>query len=173
MGTNARGDVVRTVKGVIQPLHQIVRSNKFLEDDEAHLISSDEEEEEEVGLPLPLSGVEGEEEPDWEGIVSDEEEEGESFEGVEEEDETETPLQWDDLFDQAVGEAENGSDDEEEKDQDQEGNTSIVSVAPSTSSIQSKKRSPSPPLHFLLSPFTDSCVCSHRFRGRKCRDSET
>jgi nuclear GTP-binding protein len=117
-GTDALGNSVRNIKGVTQPLHQIVRSTKFLADDEAHVAEEEEEEDEVVDVALGADVVdedeeEEEEDGDWDGIDSDDEddmegEEGESFDtGLEESiNDSEVPLQWEDLFDQAVGEAE-------------------------------------------------------------------
>lgn len=137
-GEDALGNSVKSIKGVTQPLHQIVRSNKFMADDEHH--APDEEDEEEEEVPV----VEGaEEEGEWEGIESDEDDEEvgsdeESF--FEEEDDTEPPLQWDDLFDTAVGEAEGAG----------AGDTSVASVASKTST-KSKRGSSLLFLHFFSS----------------------
>ena len=109
-GTDALGNKVKSVKGVTQPLHQIVHTTRFLADDEA-MFPDDDEEEDVEEAEAELAEAE-----DWSGVEDEEEdddEEEESFE-VGSEDDTEPPLQWEDLFDQAVGEAEGGEKDSED-----------------------------------------------------------
>ncbi|KAI5479824.1 hypothetical protein MNV49_002636 [Pseudohyphozyma bogoriensis] len=98
------GNTVKSVKGVTQPLHQIVRSTRFMDDDENKEIEDDEEEDVEGA-----GGEEADEEEEWGGIESDEEEgdeEDEDEDEFEPEGDDEVPLAWDDLFDQVVGEEE-------------------------------------------------------------------
>ncbi|KAM0746605.1 NGP1NT-domain-containing protein [Meredithblackwellia eburnea MCA 4105] len=114
VATDEFGDKVKVVKGVTQPLHQIVHSTKFLDDDEAGRDDDDEDEEDE--------GEAEDDEEEWGGIQDEDlesgEEEDDSFElGSDAGDEP--PLQWDELFDQVVGDAEkedSGEEDEEESD---------------------------------------------------------
>ncbi|GAA6022137.1 hypothetical protein JCM10207_000774 [Rhodosporidiobolus poonsookiae] len=105
---DAEGNSTRRIPGVSQPLHQIVHSTKFLPDDVKRIEVDDEDEASE--------GEQAEEdEEEWGGIASDageesgleedeDEDEDEAFEG--EVGESEPPLEWDELFAQAVGEAE-------------------------------------------------------------------
>ncbi|GAA5975138.1 hypothetical protein JCM11641_004363 [Rhodosporidiobolus odoratus] len=104
---DADGNSTRKLPGVTQPLHQIVHSTKFLPDD-VKAIEEDEEsaQDDEAGESV-------DEEEEWGGIASDvddddeddEEEDDEEFEG-EDGGEAEPPLEWDELFAQAVGESE-------------------------------------------------------------------
>ncbi|KAM0788791.1 hypothetical protein ACM66B_002880 [Microbotryomycetes sp. NB124-2] len=113
-GSNAlddQGNTVKSIRGVTQPLHQIVHTSKFLEDDDdkVHVGDGDEDDEQEYAL---------DEEEEWGGIQDDEE--GEDDEDDEDDDETgefevadgEVPLQWEELFAQAVGDADASSEDE-------------------------------------------------------------
>lgn len=111
-------------------------------DDEVNEAGEDDDDEEEVD-----EGVT--EAEDWEGIESDdeddEEEDGESFE-LGSDDDNEPPLQWDDLFDQAVGEASGGDVEASDDEVSQEGDESIdaVSGEPTLSAkAAGKKRSES------------------------------
>ena len=96
---DGEGNHVKSIKGVTQPLHQIVHSNKFLADDNQQIDEDTEEEEDEE---------EEEDDEEWGGIAEDDIEasgsdlEGDSFEG--EMPDGDVPLQWDELFAQAVGE---------------------------------------------------------------------
>lgn len=114
-------------------------------DDEVNEAGEDEDDEEE---DVEEGVTEAE---DWEGIESEaeDEEEGdeESFE-LGSDDDNEPPLQWDDLFDQAVGEASGGDVEASDDEVSQEGNESIdaVSGEPKLSAkAAGKKRSESHP----------------------------
>ncbi len=103
-GTDELGNEVKSIKGVTQPLHQIVHSSKFMEDDDRKIEDDSE----------PEAEADEVEEDEWEGIGSDDEGEEEDDDELdeasfEEGDDNEAPLEWDELFAQAVGEAE-GSD---------------------------------------------------------------
>lgn len=103
------GNTTRRVPGVQQPLHQIVHSTKFLPDDVRRIDADEEEEEEESGEEEDSFEDDGEE---WGGIQSD----SDDAEGLEEEEDDssegdDAPLEWDDLFAQAVGEADHSAED--------------------------------------------------------------
>ncbi|KDE09054.1 hypothetical protein MVLG_00772 [Microbotryum lychnidis-dioicae p1A1 Lamole] len=141
-GLDKNGNTFKSVKGVTQPLHQIVHSTRFLDDDvkaiEVDEVVEDDGEEEE----------EEEDEEEWGGIASGDEDEEEEFEPGEEDDQI--PLQWDELFAQAVGEesdaSEDGEDvDEDEDDDDEDEEVELISAAGASSSSKpasSKKRAP-------------------------------
>ncbi|POY73586.1 hypothetical protein BMF94_3119 [Rhodotorula taiwanensis] len=100
------GNTTRRVPGVQQPLHQIVHSTKFLPDDVRRIDADEEEEEEEEDDSFEDDGEE------WGGIQSD----SDDAEGLEEEEDDssegdDAPLEWDDLFAQAVGEADHSAED--------------------------------------------------------------
>ncbi|GAA5987009.1 hypothetical protein JCM10908_000990 [Rhodotorula pacifica] len=100
---DANGNTTRRVPGVQQPLHQIVHTTKFLPDDVRRI----EEEQEDVE-------EEDEDEDEADEEVGDEtfEDDGEEWGGIEEsgeeeaEDDDAAPLEWDELFAQAAGDAE-------------------------------------------------------------------
>ncbi|ORY66937.1 Choline/Carnitine o-acyltransferase-domain-containing protein [Leucosporidium creatinivorum] len=105
---DAQGNTVKSIKGVTQPLHQIVHSNKFLADDNQKIDEDTDEEDDD-------DDEEEAAEEEWGGIAEDDIEadsdfEGDSFEG--EMPDGDVPLQWDELFAQAVGE-ESGDEDVE------------------------------------------------------------
>jgi nuclear GTP-binding protein len=106
---DANGNTTRRVPGVQQPLHQIVHTTKFLPDDVRRIeeeAADDDEEEEEVGDETFED--DGEE---WGGIEEsgeEDEEDDEEDDEDEDEDEAAAPLEWDELFAQAVGDAESG-----------------------------------------------------------------
>jgi len=126
-GTDELGNTVKSIKGVTQPLHQIVHSSKFMEDDDRK-IDDDSEPEEEVA-----EEVEEDEEEEWQGIGSDDEaEEDEDDEELEdasfeEGDDNEPPLEWDELFAQAVGDAE-GSDADAASDSGSDSDAAVASA---------------------------------------------
>lgn len=106
---DANGNTTRRVPGVQQPLHQIVHSTKFLPDDVRRIeeeAADDKEEEEDVDQVGDETFEDDGEE--WGGI----EESGEEDE-EDDEDEAAAPLEWDELFAQAVGDAETGEGEEE------------------------------------------------------------
>ena len=98
-GTDALGNSVRSIKGVTQPLHQIVHSSKFMADDDQKIDEDTEPEDED-------------EDEEWDGIGSDDDDEDDEEEEEDEDpefsegDDNEAPLEWDELFAQAVGDAE-------------------------------------------------------------------
>ena len=96
-GTDALGNSVRSIKGVTQPLHQIVHSSKFMADDDQKIDEDTEPEDED-------------EDEEWDGIGSDDDDEDDEEEDEDPEfsegDDNEAPLEWDELFAQAVGDAE-------------------------------------------------------------------
>ncbi|BGP15275.1 hypothetical protein JCM10213_008303 [Rhodosporidiobolus nylandii] len=97
------GNSTRRIPGVTQPLHQIVHSTKFLPDDVKRVEVEEEEAASEGEAEAEVA--EGEEEEEWGGIASDGGESLEEDEFEEEEDgDAEPPLEWDELFAQAVGE---------------------------------------------------------------------
>ncbi|KAL8283303.1 hypothetical protein RQP46_005713 [Phenoliferia psychrophenolica] len=109
-GTDALGNKVKLIKGVTQPLHQIVRSSKFMDDDEEDDgLGGESDEEAESTAPVPTDDLEASdaEDDDWEGIESGEEEESGSEAGDESEGEgAGGAVAWDELFAVAVGESE-------------------------------------------------------------------
>ncbi|GAA5865968.1 hypothetical protein JCM3774_005542 [Rhodotorula dairenensis] len=100
------GNSTRRVPGVQQPLHQIVHSTKFLPDDVRRMEEGAEEEEVEAGEGTEIGDEtfddDGEE---WGGIEESGDEEEEDDDDEENEGDA-APLEWDELFAQAVGDAE-------------------------------------------------------------------
>ncbi|KAK4055674.1 GTPase required for pre-60S ribosomal subunit nuclear export and maturation [Microbotryomycetes sp. JL201] len=104
-GSNAldeQGNTVRSIRGVTQPLHQIVHTSRFLEDDEDKVHGAEdgaEDDDEDYAV---------DEEEEWGGIQEDDDDEDDD-----EADftlpEGEVPLQWEQLFAQAVGDADSSS----------------------------------------------------------------
>lgn len=151
-GTNSlsidgQGNTVKAIKGVTQPLHQIVHSTKFLADDNQKIDEDTDEEEVEDAE---------EDEEEWGGIGSegeddddeDDDEEDESFEA--EFGDAEVPLQWDQLFEQAVGDAESGADSDDEDVElvmDEPGETPLPGKSAKAQGKQKKSE-----LHFPLRP---------------------
>lgn len=103
---DAQGNTVKSIKGVTQPLHQIVHSNKFLADDNQKIDEDTDEEEDD--------DEEEAADEEWGGIAEDDIEADSDFEGDFEGEmpDGDVPLQWDELFAQAVGE-ESGDEDVE------------------------------------------------------------
>ncbi|GAA6039085.1 hypothetical protein JCM8097_005312 [Rhodosporidiobolus ruineniae] len=105
-GLDANGNSTRKIPGVTQPLHQIVHTTKFLPED-VRRIEEDEPEEKEDD-----DEEKNEDEEEWGGIASEsegedlaeDEEDEEAFDG-EEGASAEPPVEWDELFAQAVGDA--------------------------------------------------------------------
>ncbi|GAA6063740.1 hypothetical protein JCM10212_000779 [Sporobolomyces blumeae] len=125
LDTDAEGNTIRRLPGVTQPLHQIVHSTKFLPDDVKTVEQDDSDDEEGADASFAVD-----DEEEWGGIASDDDEEDEDEEEEddefdEEDGDAEPPLEWDELFAQAVGEAEGDlpsaaadEDDEEEEDEE-------------------------------------------------------
>ncbi|GAA5933790.1 hypothetical protein JCM1841_002125 [Sporobolomyces salmonicolor] len=151
---DAEGNTVRRLPGVTQPLHQIVHTTKFLADD-VRQIEQDESEEEaqEEGDDVE------EDEEEWGGIESgeesDEEEEDDEFDG--EVGDAEPPLEWDELFAQAVGEAEadapasaktkaaKSAAEESEEDEEEDDDVEIIVDAPKSKKAAAQKKKAAPP----------------------------
>ncbi|KAK4056607.1 GTPase required for pre-60S ribosomal subunit nuclear export and maturation [Microbotryomycetes sp. JL221] len=109
---DAQGNTVKTIRGVNQPLHQIVHTNRFLEDDENNVVDQEGDESQEFVL---------DEDEEWGGIQ--EGETGNHNDEDEDEDEDDSfalpdgdvPLRWEELFAQAVGDADRNEESEEEQ----------------------------------------------------------
>jgi hypothetical protein len=136
---DSEGNAVKSIKGVTQPLHQIVHSTKFLEDDDQRIDQDSEEEEED-------EEEDNDEDEEWGGIAEedieaddDSDEDAADFEG--DLPEGDVPLEWDDLFAQAVGEAESGQE-EVEEDDDEEEEVEVVIDEPGSLPLKGAKPSP-------------------------------
>ncbi|GAA5872151.1 hypothetical protein JCM1840_006335 [Sporobolomyces johnsonii] len=152
---DAEGNTVRKLPGVTQPLHQIVHSTKFLADDVRQIDQddSDEEAQEEVEDEEEWGGIESEESGDE---VDDDDDE---FDG--EVGDAEPPLEWDELFAQAVGEAEadapasakakaaksaaDESEEDDEDDDEEDDDVEIILDAPKSKKAAAQKKKAAPP----------------------------
>jgi len=157
-----QGNAVKSLRGVEQPLHQVVRTTKFLADDERR-----DDDGNDVLVPAAAAAAadssaleddDDDDEEEWggiDGLDSDNEEEDDGDEGAELDLPAagEPPLQWDELFNQAVGEADavsdgevaanddNDDDDDSEQDEDEEDDDELdVVIGKEASSIPSRRR---------------------------------
>jgi nuclear GTP-binding protein len=109
---NAEGDDVGRIKGVVQPLHQIVRNTDFLSDDEG---AGDDD------LDDGINAVDYDEDEEWGGIIDEDSLEVE-VEGAEVGEEP--PLAWDDIMGSSVP-----APPQDEADEDDEDDLSDAEVA--------------------------------------------
>lgn len=137
---DSEGNAVKSIKGVTQPLHQIVHTTKFLADDDQRVGEESEEEEQD-------DNDEEDDEEEWGGIAEDdiEPEQDDSDDAVDFEGDLpdgDVPLEWDDLFAQAVGEAESGEEEDVDADEvEEEDDVELVIDEPGSLPVTTK---PSP-----------------------------